>query len=201
MQTIRQVLAIVLLSILLPATGSAAISFDSTLLDTEIVGGNFLVAASGNIEAQFLGSDAGYFNTLYLSSPGDGSMFVFNKSTAVNSVFNLGYFDEGTELIFRLHVSNTSNDFFSGPSSRNEDGLAHAMAITSLVNGIYTTTVGFEDLYGGGDNDFNDFMFSLNNVVDPVPSGSRAAGVPEPAPLALLALGLLLAGFAGKRRS
>jgi hypothetical protein len=40
--------------------------------------------------------------------------------------------------------------------------------------------VGFEDLYGGGDLDYNDFMFSLTNVVDPPEL------VPEPSILMLL---------------
>ena len=112
----------------------------------------------------------------------------------MNSVLDLGNFDEGSELIFRLDVSNTSDSFFSGAATRNPDSLVHAVATTTLLSGIYMTTVGFEDLLGGGDNDYNDFMFSLRNVVDP-PS------VPEPTTTALLALGLLGAGFARRRRA
>jgi hypothetical protein len=46
------------------------------------------------------------------------------------------------------------------------------------------TTVGFEDLLGGGDQDYNDFMFRLTNVLDPI-------AVPEPPVLFLLACGLI----------
>ncbi len=36
------------------------------ILDTPILGGSLLVATDGAVEAKFLGSNAGYFNTLYL---------------------------------------------------------------------------------------------------------------------------------------
>ena len=45
--------------------------------------------------------------------------------------------------------------------------------------------VGFEDLFGGGDADFNDFQFVVTNarLVD-------AASVPEPATLLLFSTGI-----------
>ncbi len=58
------------------------------------------------------------------------------------------------------------------------------------------TTVGFEDLVGGGDRDFNDFMFRLTNVVDPAPA---PAPVPEPHGLALAGLGLALLALRRRR--
>ena len=162
MKIVRKVLALALVACIWPSTSVAAISFDAALLDVEIVGGRFLVATSGNVQAQFLGSDAGYFNTLYLDSPGNGPTYVFSKSTAMNHVVDLGHFDEGQELVFRLDVSNTSESFFNGPAINNPDGLAHAVATTTLLNGTFLTTVGFEDLFGGDDFDYNDFMFSLS---------------------------------------
>lgn len=170
---------------------------DSTILDTEILGGRLFVAEDGKeVTATFLGSDAGYYNTLYLSSPrvSVDPLFIFDRDGIFDqdgeriyhedgepTTLSLGSsFGAGEELIFSLYVKNTGNTFYTGDSSRNLDDLAHASAITSLVDGLYVTKVGFEDLYGGGDKDYNDFMFSLTNVVDP------PVRVPEPSILMLL---------------
>jgi len=177
----------------------ASLIFDDTLLDTEILGGRFFVANDGDVTAKFLGSDASYFNTLYLSSPVNGDpIFIFDRSysdpdsISLGSLLGLGSFDAGTELVFSLYVENTDKTFFTGNGSNNPDGLAHALAVTSLTGEDYLTKVGFEDLYGGGDKDYNDFRFSLTNVIDPV--------VPEPRLLLLLSCGLFILTLFSRRR-
>ena len=174
-----------LLTIMLSHTASAG-----PTLGEPILGGRMLVANDGYVTAEFLGSDAGYFNSLYLVSPNESAEFLFKKSTPLNlGPVDLGWFSAGTELIFRLDVRNTGLSFFTGDADRNDDGLAHALATTVLDDaGTYITTVGFEDLFGGGDLDFNDFEFRLTNVIDPVL-------VAAPPVLALLALGVLGLGF------
>ena len=175
-----------------------AILFSQTVaagptLGEPILGGRMLVANDGYVTAEFLGSDAGYFNSLYLKSPVADARFIFNKRTPLDQgPISLGEFSAGTELIFRLFVHNTGLSFFTGDADRNIDGIAHALATTIRDDaGTYITTVGFEDLYGGGDLDFNDFEFRLTNVIDPVL-------VAAPPVLALLALGL--AGLGLQRR-
>ena len=161
----------------------AGLIFVDSLLGQEFLGGKLFVDDVGDVTATFLGSDAGFFNELLLyspDSPWDTSEMIFDKdSPSDGSMKDLGSYAAGTELVFRLYVQNSALSYYTGDGSNNPDSLAHARAVTSLVDGMYVTEVGFEDLLGGGDLDYNDFMFSLNNVVDP-----RA--VPEPSILLLL---------------
>jgi len=169
------------------------------ILDTPILGGSLLVASDGNVTAEFLGSRAGYYNTLYLETASDwGSDELFNKYTPAHTVIDLGYFTAGTELLFRLYVRNTDTNYYSGNPAGNPDGLAHALAITTLSGGAYVTTVGFEDVLGGGDLDYDDFRFALTNVIDPPPIG---ASVPIPPALLLLGTGLLAMATQRRRRA
>ena len=93
-------------------------------------------------------------------------------------------------------MSDTTLNFFTGSPARNLDGLAHARAITTIALGnSYLTTVGFEDLRGGGDLDYNDFMFSLTNVIDPPPLDAEI-----PLPSVLMLMGAGLAGLVINRR-
>lgn len=174
---------------------SSAIEFPTGPIE----GGSMVVHEDGVVRITFLGSDAGYFNELYLESddPSTSDRLLFNRNTLVGRTFVLGNFDAGTILTFRLHVRNTGDDFFTGDASTNPDGIAHARATTVYDPSLDlpVTTVGFEDLAGGGDRDFNDFMFRLTNVVDPPPA---PAPVPEPHGVALAGLGLV--ALAARRR-
>jgi len=149
-----------------------------------ILGAKVIVATDGEVIAEFLGHTADYSNDLYLDSPANGLGIIFNNHvTPPGTTMSLGSFTAGTELVFRIHVNNTGDDFFTGPGSRNIDDLEHAVVDDAYGSG--KTYVGFEDLLRGGDKDYDDLMFAFTNV-----QGGGGGQVPEPMTLALVGLGL-----------
>ena len=162
--------------------------------------GQELIATGGDVVVTFVSNGAGYTSELYLDGPdGDALGTIFNnQTTLVSSSLNLGAFLAGTELIFRLEVKNTGQVFYSGDSSRNADGIAHAIVDSSQNQ----AQVGFEDLFGGGDRDYNDLVFSFSNVSGGTLSaqsggpsvlavgGPSVLAVDEPSTLVLFGVGL-----------
>lgn len=149
--------------------------------------GDALIASGGNITIRFEGSDASFASLISVNGGGD---FFPNQSTTIGTTVNLGFFAAGTPLDIVLNVITTGDLFRTGPGAGNPDGLAHA-DITYNFGGAGRTRVGFEDLFGGGDKDYNDHNFSFTNVQAPIP---------EPSTYALMLAGLGAVGFLARRR-
>lgn len=158
-------------------------------------GFSVIVTSTDHVVATYRGTSAAFSNDLYLDMPGNSLGIIFNNHTSpVGSTVDLGSFAIGTELIFRLHVNDTGDDFFTGPASRNPDGFAHARVQANWMPN--ESLVSFEDLNQlsfPGTLDFNDLSFSFTNVAGVSP-------VPEPGTYAMLMAGLGLLGFAARRR-
>ncbi|MEY3555822.1 MAG: PEP-CTERM sorting domain-containing protein [Microcystis aeruginosa G13-07] len=164
-----------------------------------------LVSNTSPIIATYEGNSASFSNSLYLmrdglGNPGDdgdfsNDLFIFNNhSSTVGSTVSLGSFSIGTELIFRLFVQNTGDNFFNGPASRNPDNKTHARVQENWMPN--KTLVSFEDLFNGP-FDYNDLSFSFTNTF----TNTGTMLVPEPtSTLSLLALGTLGAASTLKRK-
>ena len=144
--------------------------------------GDLCITIGGPVTVEVLSSDAGYTSELRLSSPGPDVFIATNRDTGL--IASIGTFSTGTELIFSIFVQDTGETFFTGPGSRNPDGLAHAN-VTYLGNGV--TSVEFEDILGGGDGDYNDVRFTFTGII------------PTPGSLAVLGFGAM--GITRRRRT
>lgn len=94
-------------------------------------------------------------------------------------------------LSFGFYLESVQGIFFS-ENSLNAGGLDYLVVLQGLVADAWT--LGFEDLLGLGDRDYNDFVVGISDVL---PTSQQ---VPEPVPLLMLGLGLLYIGFQSKRR-
>ncbi|MFT5759900.1 MAG: hypothetical protein ACI9LM_004684 [Alteromonadaceae bacterium] len=180
----------VILGLLLTLPLAANATFIATTGD----GLGVFASSIDDIIATYKGNTASYSNNLYLvdgiSSGTD--LFIFNNHTSsIGDTFNLGSFAIGTELIFRLEVTNTGYNYFTGAGSRNPDSLIHARVQASGLPSpefeAYEVLVSFEDLFNGPFI-YNDLGFSFTNTSSVAPPND----VPEPTSLALM----LLAGVA-----
>lgn len=141
----------------------------------DLLGGK-LYWAGGDVKVTVLPASAGYTSELGLYKGADKNqrkvMVATNrqqglvKSITAAELTGWG-FKTGDELVFGIFVKDTSHTFFMGEGTRNPDGIAHA---NRNVTGTNAATVGFEDLYGGGDRDFNDNMFGFAGGIAPAPN-------------------------------
>lgn len=159
----------------------------------------FQAASTGKIEAYFAGETAGHTSVLGLKVNGveQGGFGLNNHASAVGEKHDFGNVRAGDTLVFMLKVLTTRLNFFSD-ATQNGDGLNHIFS-TAYKGGELVpagTYVGFEDLMGGGDKDYDDLQFVFTNV-----AAVATSAVPEPQTWAMLLAGFGLIGFARRRQS
>lgn len=163
----------------------------------------------------FLGEGAGYRNTLGFNTEGGGVKsgdpeIIFPnassevsflgevpknaKRTAANPLLpgdfvDIGKLEAGTKLDFFLIAdgANGGKTVFSTDKSLNPDGINHVITFATVVQGYLI--LGFEDLLGGGDRDFNDVLFAID-----LGTANLAALTGTPEPSTYMTMGLFLAG-------
>ncbi len=203
----------------------SAKAISSPILVDETLGGQIKVASAGEVWVEYLGSSAGYTNSLmfgdqvlfsnrdwwqqadalggnYVKGNGCGTLDCQQYSRSqTGDTLSLGLWDAHTVLDFSLltltrrwTAEADAMIYQTGSADLNPDGVAHAFARTfwDADLDLMYTDIGFEDIWGGGDEDYNDIMFRAYNTYDPLP-------ITEPSSLALLAIPLMLM-FARRRR-
>lgn len=153
---------------------------------------SLFVGTTGEVILTFLSSEASFSSDLFLQ--GNTNSIFNNKNVTAGTQFSLGIFEAGTELSFALMVNDINTMFFNGLASRNPDNVVHAAYSDVFRN---TITVGFEDLFNGGDFDYNDVVFSLTNVYA---ANTPVTPISEPETYAMFMAGLGLMGWSARRR-
>jgi Domain of unknown function (DUF4114) len=134
--------------------------------------------------------DSGFTNfSKFCANPNDAleGKVAPDKPLNVGDWVNIGSFKAGTKLDFQL-VSNNINGgisengvkgIFGLDQALNPDGLQHVIAYYYKDYLV----LGFEDLWGGGDKDYNDTVFAID--IGKANAGA-AANVPEPSVVAAM---------------
>lgn len=150
------------------------------------------VATAGEVILTFLSKTAAYSNDLFLQ--GDAEKILNNQTAIAGSQFSLGSFQAGTELAFTMFVNTTGFAYYTGTANLNPDHFMHA---AYDVTSGQSLNIGFEDIFNGGDRDYDDLVFSLSNVS----VGNSVSPVPEPEIGGMLLAGLMLLGFTRRRKN
>ena len=127
-----------------------------------VLGGQ-LYSTGGEITIEVLPASAGLTSTLFLMEP-ERVRVATNRD--IGTKVTVGPYGNGEELVFGIEVG--GHEFRLGPGGRNPDGLEHGV-VDFGADGC--ALVGFEDLFGGGDRDYDDNRFRF--------CGAIASEVPE----------------------
>lgn len=184
---------------------------DSTLLlDPD----KLILSTAADVRVYFVGEGAGYRNSLGFNTAGGGvtsgnPLLIFPDASSggtrtgsepllAGDFVDLGSFAAGTKLDFFLIANGASggNQVFSTDGSVNPDGINHVVSFAAL-SGSYLL-IGFEDLFGGGDRDFNDVLFAVDIGARNLATLTAAN---EPAAVAILAAFLGVGGWVFRRRA
>lgn len=162
------------------------------------------MATEYDVRTYFVSEDARYHNTLGINTglPGTdysklilpdassrGNKLHANFPLQEGDFVDLGRLKSGTLLDFFMIADGArgGKDIWSSNPMRNRDGLQHMVAYAKPDSPFLL--IGFEDLYGGGDRDFNDLVIAVDMGRKNV---QALIGSPEPSTWLLLAAGTLV---------
>lgn len=123
--------------------------------------GGQLYSTGAPVTIEVMNASAGLTSTLFLLEP-EEVRIATNRD--VGTSVTVGPYANAEELVFGIRVS--GQEYRLGPGTRNPDGLAHAIVDFGLDG---CAVVGFEDLFGGGDRDYDDNRFRFCGGIAPDP--------------------------------
>jgi Domain of unknown function (DUF4114)/PEP-CTERM motif len=146
----------------------------------------------GPLQFEIMPYEAAYTSQIYLYTS-TGTIFLGNSSS-IGAMLNLGEpaaagLNPEDEFVLGIHVIDTGNDFFMGGGYDNPDGIVHAEVNYGLNQ---SAVIGFEDLFGGGDFDYNDVMIGVFGNLG-------VTRIPEPSSMILFGTGLYVLVFIRRR--
>lgn len=152
----------------------------------------FVVADDGPVNAYFAGGSASYTSYMSTIIGGVTRFEGFNNQTSdIGDFRSYGEHKAGTNVEAVLYNLST-NDIWYSDISKNSDGFNHVFASQfNLPGGGSAVFVGFEDIRGLGDRDFNDNSMIFTNI--------EIAPIPEPSTYLMLLAGLMLVYLSRKR--
>jgi hypothetical protein len=155
-----------------PAPAAAAAAGKLETLDVDEGG---IVAGKGSVTVDIEASDSGYANRIFFSTDNFKTKQYIGIDNQTGSV-DIGTFKAGTKIQFG--IDNGQGDFFrTGGASANSDKVDHTQ-VSKLADGA--VRVGFEDLRGGGDRDFNDAIIKVRSVIAAPPPAAPVVGKDTP---------------------
>ncbi len=186
---------------------------------------NLFLATASDARVYFVGEGAGYANTLGFNTTGTGILtgdpqLIFPDASSRTTYYDpgpgksvarsrwyplvpgdfveLNTLDANTQLDFFLIANGARGGTmtYSTDTSINPDGINHVVAY-AMPDSPYLL-MGFEDLYGGGDQDYNDLLFAVDIGAANV---AALTAVPEPATLLSLASLLIIALVLYRKKS
>ncbi|MCN4144398.1 MAG: DUF4114 domain-containing protein [Thiohalomonas sp.] len=148
-----------------------------------------------------IGKQAG-FNNIFGITKTDGTDFIgliaagvikdlINNNESID-ILNVAYSD------YLLAILTPQYNIFTSNSEQNRDQFNHMLTWYD-DNNPNRYFVGFEDLYNGGDKNYNDVVLELiySNSSGSNPDTNQ---IPEPHSITLLGLGLIAYSLSGRRR-